>query len=174
MAGVTTASGPVNISFNPSLVIPAGTGRISSITFQDNITNNWNYANGTGALQYDIYASKIYSLVASTPQTIDLSSITDVNSVAQTPLRVREILLCVPDLTPTHFVTITGGASNPLPFAGGIIFPGNVWTPILRDPLSVGASVGAYIDGTHKTIKYDPGALNITLYAIYLMCSAVS
>jgi hypothetical protein len=170
----STASGPVSVGFNPTLVVPAGVGRISQATFADNITNNTNYANGTGALQYDIYVSKIIALVASTPLTDDLSSQTDVNGTVQTPLRVREILLCVPSLTLANFVKVSGGVTNPVPFAGGIVFPGNAWTPILRDPTSVGTGIGAFIDATHKTIKYDPGALNITLYAIYLMCSAVS
>ncbi len=175
MPSASAAYGPVNINFNPQLPVAAGSGRISAITFTDNVAQNLGYTNGTGALQYDIYASKIYTLVTSTPQTIDLSAITDVAGTSQVPLRAREVLLMIPDTTLTHFVTVAAGASNGWAYAPAmIISPGGSWHRVVTDPTSVGAGVGAVIGSTSKTIKYDPGALNITLYAIYLFCSALT
>ena len=119
-----------------------------------------NYTNGTGSNQVDTcYAAKL-TLVASTPQTIDLSTLTDPAGNAVTFARAREFVIQNTATTAGYDVLISQGAANGwvgVPLTGTI--PCRYGSVVrISDPVSTGASNGNYSDSTHKTIKFDPGS----------------
>jgi hypothetical protein len=166
---VAWATGQVvtgNVVLNANFTEQVTSGVLATQNLPVPITQTVSYTNGTGAQQVDtIYGSK-QTLTASTPVTLDLTSLTDPAGVSITFARVREFIVQVTDTTAAHSVAVEQGASNGVVFLnssainvqpkGGMIS--------LRDPQSTGgsSSVGWYVDSTHKTVKLDPGSNTVT------------
>ncbi len=136
-----------------------------------------NYTNATtGALTCDQMHAKVYTLVASTPQTIDLTSLTDLNGNAMNFARVRDIVFYNANATVTHFVTVYAGASNGwayLPTTPGLTVLANGGMVWLHDPNSSTGVVGMVTSGSSKTITMDPGALTTNL-SVYIIGGSVT
>lgn len=130
------------------------------------------YANGTGALQFDGLVFEPVALVASTPQTFDLTALTGLGGESINAARVRELIVFNPDATAGHDVQVYKGATN-----GWSILPPST-SPLparavngmvrVSDPNSTGSGNGNVTGGSSKTVTLDPGAHNVTVYFILL------
>jgi hypothetical protein len=170
---VVTGSPQLIVGFNQTVTA----GLIQTQTLPAGISLTTQYTNGTGAGAIDLVYAKQLTLVASTPQTLDLTSILDLSGATISFARVREMVLQVVTATSGYKVTIGAAASNPwAPFWGttgtDIVFGGS--TRYFTDPTSIGAGIGAVTSGTSKSLKLDPGSNTIVCNLIIAGCSAVS
>lgn len=152
-------------------------GLVTTQTLPASISLTTQYANGTGAGQVNLIYAKQIALVASTPQTLDLTTLTDLSGATVSFARVRELVIQVVTATSAFNVTVGAATSNPwAPFWGttgtDVVFAGSI--RYFTDPTSVGAGVGAVTSGTSKSLKLDPGSNNVTLNLLIAGCTAVS
>lgn len=183
MATFTVSSGTVNCNASFNEVVT--TSLVSPNTVAAVINRSVTYTNGTGPSQIDlIYAARL-TFVASTPQTLDLTTLVDMGAITINFARVRELIIQSLATTAAFTMTIGAAASNTWTgFLGtatsALILPtnvgatGNFAAHQLSDPYTVGASTGAFVDATHKTLKLDPGANAFSINIIIAGCSAVS
>lgn len=135
------------------------------------------YGNGTGAGAIDLLHCKSYSLAAAAT-TIDLTALADLESVNQNYARVREFYIrntsAYPLFVGNAAATQWAVAQGPIVSATATfcVLPGGTFQ--WSDYSTVGASLGAYVDSTHKSLKFDPGANTVTFDLIIAGCSAVS
>lgn len=152
-------------------------GLVTAQTLPASIGLTTPYGNGTGAGQINLIYARQLTLVASTPQTIDLTALADLSGATVNFARIRELVIQVVTSTSGFDVTLGAAASNPwAPFWGttgtDTVFAGSI--RYFTDPTSVGAGVGAVTSGTSKNLKLDPGSKNLTLNLLIAGCSAVS
>jgi hypothetical protein len=171
--GVVTGNANVNGGFNQVV----STGLVQSQTLPASITLSTQYTNGTGAGQIDLLYAKRLSLVASTPQTIDLNALTTIDGATSAYVRVREFWLRVVTTTVDFNVTLGNAAANawaPIWGATGtaIVMAGSIY--VLTDPTTVGSGKGYIVGGSSKNLKLDPGSNNVTVDLIIAGCSAHS
>lgn len=124
-----------------------------------NFQHNESYSDGTGANQVQKIVTASLNLVGAA-QTIDLQNITDAfgNTVVFT--KVKSIFVRIPNATTGQVVTIQGGAANP--FTAFMADPSDKVTLKAGGAFVITSPVDGYtVDGTHKTLKFDPGASTI-------------
>lgn len=134
--------------------------------------------NGTAANQIDLIYAGTISLASSTPQTLDLTSLTDVLGGAVALARVKLIAIKNKSTTDGQNVTAGNAASNAwsamLGSTGTItILPGTSTNPdggwfINSAPNTTGWPV----DSTHKNLKLDPGSASISVDVVIAGASA--
>lgn len=131
---------------------------------------------GTSADQVDLAYGTTLTLVASTPQTIDMRSLTDLYGNSITFARVRALFFRNRATTDGYTVTLGNAASNAwtslLPSTSTmLVYPSSStndgWTAIVA-PNTTGISTGS----SNKSLKIDPGSQNITFDIVALGCSA--
>lgn len=144
---------------------------ITAYSIPLNMVASFSYANGTASNQIDTAYAESKSL-ASTTQTLDLTSLTDPAGISVNFARVREFIVFNTSVTAGFDLKVEAGGSNGmstmLPVSTGPDFArygGRMW---LSDPLSTGASNGFYVDGTHKTITFDSGSNTVTFLLLIL------
>jgi hypothetical protein len=131
-----------------------------------------NYGNGTTAGNVDlIYAATL--TLSATPTTLDLTSLLDPLNGAVAFARVREFYLRNNATTDGWTVIVGGGASNPWVGASQFlqasstvtVGPSTSSTSPCTGKLAFAApnTTGYVVDGTHKTLKLDPGANTFTV-----------
>lgn len=170
---VVTGTSTVNGGFNQVVT----SGLVTSQTIPAALSLTTQYINGTGAGQINLLYAKQLSLVASTPQTIDLNALPTVDGVTSAYVRVREFILQVVTTTVDFNVTLGAAASNPWAALWGttgtqVVMAGSIF--YFTDPTTVGASKGAIVSGTSKAVKIDPGSNNVTVNLIIAGCTAAS
>lgn len=150
----------------------AGTGWLSGSaqSVAPPTTPQSTYANGTAANAVDlIYATTL--TLSATPTTLDLTSLTDPLNGAVAFARVREVYIRNNATTDGWNLVVGPGASNG--WAGTSQFFGASSTvnvgPSTANPntgklaFSAPNTTGYVVDGTHKTLKLDPGANTFTV-----------
>lgn len=166
-AEVVTASCTPGATIN-SIDSPTA-GVTTNVTVkQPNFYTPVDFSNGTAAGQVTVKYAVTLSLVASTPQTIDLTSLTGgVGSGTATFSKIKIQGFYSNDTANTgKDIIISGGASNPYlgPLAGTTptytLKAGCAWLHFDR------STAGLTVDGTHKTIKLDPGGNNCVLTVV--------
>ena len=173
-----------NLNINAAFSQTVSSGVIGSYSVPANLQLSQQFANGTGSGQVDLcYAAKLS--LAGSATTLDLTSITDVSGATVNFARVR--LIVVQNLATTAGYTVTVGAAATNAWTGflgtttstlvlqpnvGATANQSLWLAI--DSFSTGASTGAYVDSTHKSLKLDPGANTISVNVLILGCSAAS
>lgn len=152
-------------------------GLIQTQTLPAGINLTTQYTNGTGAGQINLLYAKQLTFVASTPQTLDLTALTDLSGATVNFARVRELVVQV--VTTTSGEELTMGAAVADPWAplwgttGTMIVPtGTIFH--FSDPSSVGSGIGAVTSGTSSDLKLDPGAVVMVVNVIIAGCTAVS
>ena len=88
---VVTGLSQINVGFNQAV----SAGLVKAQTLPAALALTANYTNGTGANQIDLLYAKQLTFVASTPQTLDLTAISDLAAATANMARVREFLLQV-------------------------------------------------------------------------------
>jgi hypothetical protein len=174
MASAGVVTGSVTITATFAEFITAGV--LNPQTLNETLTalglaaGTLNFNNGTAAGLIDTLYAQPLALAASTPQTVDFTSVTDPGGASVTFARSRLFFVFNPNATAGHDVKVSQGASNgwaPLGVAanpqwaranGGFI--------LMVDPLSTGAGNGNVITSTSKTVLFDPGALTTTVYVL--------
>lgn len=152
-------------------------GLVTTQTLPASISLTTQYANGTGAGQINLIYAKQIALVASTPQTLDFTSLLDLSGATVNFARVRELVVQVVTVTSAFNVILGAAAANPLAAFWGTTGTDTVFAGSIRyftDPTSVGAGVGAVTSGTSKNVKFDPGSNNVTINLLIAGCTAVS
>ena len=127
------------------------------------------FANGTAAQQVSVQWSDTRTYVASTPVTYDLTALTSAstNTGNATFAKIKVMGIYNNETTAGHDITVSGGASNPFvgPLGGTTptytIKAGTAW--VFYDISTAGATV----DGTHKSIKIDPGSNNCSVSVMF-------
>jgi hypothetical protein len=170
---IVTGNAQLNAGFNQTVT----SGVVTTQTLPASISLTTQYSNGTGAGAINLVYAKQIALVASTPQTLDLTSLTDLSGATVSFARVRELIVQVVTATSAFNVTLGAAASNPFAAFWGTTGTDVVYAGSIRyftDPTSVGAGVGAVTSGTSKSLKIDPGSNNVTINLIIAGCTAVS
>lgn len=182
MATVTNVTGSTTLNLNFAEIVTSGV--VSTLNLPATINQTVAYGNGTSTGNVDYIYAKQLSLAGSAT-TLDLTSLTDLNGGSVNFARVREVVVVNLATTAAYTVTIGPGASNPwttgpIAVVGGVVLQPSVGqttgnsTFRASDPWSVGATTGWYVDGTHKTLKLDPGANTISVYVVLVGCSATT
>jgi hypothetical protein len=167
-----------NLAINAGLTQLVTSGLVTPQSIPAAVGQNIGYTNGTGASQCDLIHAKKYALVASTPQSPDFTSITDLSGATVNFARIRELICWIDDTNLGHTVALGDAGSNPLAAFWGTtgiqtIYPGGA-VYRFSDPTSVGSSVGAVVTSSSKVLKIDPGSNGVNFNLIVLGCSAVS
>jgi len=163
------------VTTNAAFVESVSSGVINPYQIPANIVGSLTYTNGTASNQVDTLYAVSLSL-ASTTQTIDLTSLTDPAGVSINFARVREIWVVNTSTSAGFTLNVQAGASNgfttALPLAANTLKVPYSGALRLSDPVSTGASTGFYVDSTHKTITFDSGAHTVTFYVLLVGGSA--
>jgi hypothetical protein len=166
---VITGTVSLNFSF-----VEAVTG-VTNYSIPATISSNLSYANGTGSNAVDTLYAKQIALVASTPQTIDLTSLTDPAGNSINFARVREFIVQNTSSTAGNDVKVEAGASNGwsvLPPSSNPLYARYSGTLRISDPVSTGGGNGNVVSGASKTITFDPGSANTTINVVIVGGSA--
>lgn len=179
---MATVSGP--LSMRADITQSVSSGVISTQALLASFGLSVNLSNGTGSGAVDLVYAKQLSLAGSAT-TLDLTSLTDLSGASISFARVR--VLIVQNLATTAAYTLTLGAAASNQWTGflgtatstAVIQPNvgatsNYSSHVFLDLYSTGASTGAYVDGTHKSFKLDPGANTFSANVLILGCSAAS
>lgn len=170
---VVAGTAQLNTSFNQTVT----SGVITSQTIPAAISLTTQYSNGTGAGQVDlIYAAQL-TFVASTPQTLDLTALTDLHGAAVAFARIRELAIQVVTKTVDFNLTVGNAAANAFSAFWGATGTDTVMAGSIRyftDPTTIGTSKGAFVDSTHKSLKLDPGGNVLVANILIVGCSAQS
>jgi hypothetical protein len=158
---MSTVTGSVKVNISGSQTPGTLPGTVTPVNV--NQTFNCNFAtSGTTADSVDLMHVKTYSFAASTAQTLDLTSLTDVYGGAVAFARVRAIEIKVKSTTDGATLTLSPGASN-----GWTNFLGTSSTLILQASTSSNDAgfvvtapntTGWVVDSTHKTLTLTPSA----------------
>lgn len=163
---VVSGTATTNLSFQESVT----TGVLATQNIPLPITQTISYTNGTGAKAVDTIFGKQVALVASTPQTFDLSNLVDPAGNTVNFARVRVFAVQVVTTTANFNCNVYKGASNGwslLPASTGpITVPANGGIFVIQDPNSTGGGSGYVTGGTSKTFTLDPGANAVTVNLI--------
>lgn len=149
-----------NVNFNASFGEAVSSGFPTSNTLSQAVQQIDNYANGTGSAQIDTLYAKQITLVASTPQTLDLTTVTDPAGNSANFARVREAIFQNVTTTASYDVKVSAGASNGvifLPPSSSPLFCRYGSTLRISDKVSTGSGNGNVVGGTTKTVTLDPG-----------------
>jgi hypothetical protein len=160
------------VTFNASFAETAtaiGTYQIPAV-----ISSNLSYANGTASNQVDTLYAKTITL-ASTTQTLDLTSLTDPAGNSINFARVREFIVVNNATTAGYDLKVEAGASNGvifLPPAANNLYARYSGSLRISDPVSTGSGNGNVVGSTTKTITFDSGSNTITFYVLIVGGSA--
>jgi hypothetical protein len=159
-----------NVTMNLAFTESVTTGVLATNNIPVPVNQGLTYDNGTGALAVDTIYGKRLTLVASTPQTLDLTNLVDPAGVTVNFARVRELAIVVVSTTAGYSVAVSRGASNGWSFlpasTGPITVQPNGGAFSIRDPNSTGASTGYFTGGSSKTILLDPGSNTVIINII--------
>lgn len=153
---------------NTSFLEVMTSGLLANVNISVPLNIQLSYTNATnGALTVDQVHGQVYALAASTPQTIDLTSLTDPGGNAINFARVRDIIFYNADTVTSHVVNISAGASNGWSYLPPDTNPlilvakgGMIW---LHDPNNAGGTNGMVTGGSSKTILMDPGSNTVSI-----------
>jgi len=126
------------------------------------------FANGTGSDAVNLISPTTLNLVASTPQTIDLTSLLDIQGNAVSFSKVQLLLLRNNATTAGFNCTVGNAASNAFSAIFGAtgmvtLYPGTATNPFGGFNIySIPGNVAA-VDSTHKNLKFDPGSNSFTV-----------
>lgn len=175
---MAVVSGSVTLNAGFTQVVSSGV--VTTQNLAVSVPQNLTYANGTGAGQVDLIYAKQLSLAGSAT-TLDLTALTDLSGASINFARVRELIIQNLATTSTYTVTVGAAASNAWTGILGtttstLIIPPSAGNGLFRfsDYSSTGASTGAVVSGTSKSLKLDPGANTISINIVILGCSATS
>jgi hypothetical protein len=161
------------VTFNASFTEQA----TSNVTYQIPVTSSLNvsYGNGTASGQIDTIFAKTFSL-ASTTQTLDLTTLTDPAGNAITFARVREFIVVNTSTAPGQDLQVYSGASNGWSPIGAVTatptFARYSGSYRLSDPTSTGSGNGNVVGSTSKTVTFNSGSNTVTFYVIIVGGSA--
>lgn len=157
---IVTGSITPNIAFNQTIT----SGFLTSTPIGIGLTLSVAFTNGATADKINLIHAATYTFTSATPQTIDLSALTDIIGAAVNFARVRAIVVKMNSVTDGATLTLTAGASNGntniLGTAAGLIIGSASATNssgaclILTSP----NTTGYVVDGTHKTLTFTPSA----------------
>jgi hypothetical protein len=174
MAITLNVSPSINFQFTPNGGVLAGQAIQVLKSFKFISTTS-----GTAADQCDLLYANTLTFVASTPQTIDLTSLLDVIGNSLSFARVKVFAIRVNSTTNGDKLTVGNSGTNewsgtaaPLS-AGGTLkvlastATGNHGYTVLSGP----NTTGFVVDSTHKTVKLDPGASAFSCDLLIAGCS---
>jgi hypothetical protein len=120
------------------------------------------FASGTLLDQIDGLSPMLLTFVASTPQTLDLTALTDALGTAITTARVRFVLFKNLATTDGYNLTVGGAGANewngPLSSGGKLTVGPSTASNDGFALLSAPHTTGYPVSGTSKLLKLDPGA----------------
>lgn len=177
---VVTGNLNINAAFNQTV----SSGVVASYSVPASLSMSPSFSNGTGSGAVDLCYAKQLSLAGSAT-TLDLTSLADLSGATVSFARVR--LIIIQNLATTAGYTVTVGAAASNQWTG---FLGTATSTVVLQPnvgataaqsifmgldlYSTGATTGAYVDSTHKSLKLDPGANTISVNILIVGGSAAS
>ena len=139
------------------------------------VSSGTSYSNGTGVGQVDTVYAKQLNLLTSTPQTIDLTSLTDPAGNAINFARVREFIVQNTATTANYDVKVSQAASTGwpiLPLAAANFYCRQGASIKISDPNSTARAM-ATSSGRAGSVTFDPGARAITINVLIVGGSAL-
>jgi hypothetical protein len=157
---VVTSSLRVN---NGSSQNPAVT--VGSVTPQaNNVAYNCSLANGTAADQCNLQYINTLALVASTPQALNLQSLTDVYGNSLSFSKIRQIIINMKSTTDGQTLTLGYGTTTANAWTSLVSNPGTITLQaattnnnavfVLTAPNTTGWAVGS----SNRLLQFDPGS----------------
>ena len=171
-AANVTSTGSVTIQFSQ---IPA-TGALANVPLPMSEALRSVLTNGTAADKVDGLYFTTLTFVASTPQTLDLTTLTDVLTASITNVRVRFIAIKVKWTTDNVPLLVSPGVTNGWT---GFLATGSVMSVFPSSSnndgffvLQAPQTTGIVVDSTHKTMTLNPQTAAGTVDVIIATCSA--
>lgn len=156
----TTVTGICTFDCKFSESVTTGYPQPVSVTQEIQQTDNYS-TSGTASGQVDTLYAKSFTLAASTPTAIDLTTLTDPAGNAINFARVREFVVQNTTATAGYdvkvYATGTNGwspvppSTSPLTVRYGSVFR-------MSDKFSTGAGNGNIVTSTSKSVTFDPGS----------------
>lgn len=174
MAYTLTSQLATNVSIQQ---VPTS-GFLSGVVLPIPLTLAVTYLNGTAADKIDLCGVKSFTFSGTTPQTVDLKAMLDVQGAAVNCVRVRAFIFRAESTTDAVTVTLSPNASNGwstgfigasssvVVQAGSATNPNGAWLMVTAPN-----TTGMAVDATHKVIDFTPSA-TCTATLIVLGCSA--
>jgi hypothetical protein len=129
-------------------------------------------ASGVAADQCDLIYARPLTFVASTPQTLDLTALTDPAGNAISFARVRFLAIRIRDTTAGHVLLVGGAGTNEW---GGFLSSGAILTVFPSTAANDGFfllpapnTTGIVVSGTSKLLKLDPGAVALGIVDVVI------
>ena len=170
-----TVTGSANL--NPSFYYTPGAGFLNGTAIQLNksIRSLFN-TSGVTADQVDTLYCNTLTFAASTPQTLDLTSLTDILGQSISFARVRLLIIRINSTTDGQNLLMGASGTNEwnaLVSASGTItvYPSTSLNAGYNC-FSMPNTTGAVVSGSHKTLKLDPGANAFSVDVIIAGCSS--
>jgi hypothetical protein len=171
-----TGSATVNAAFQqiPTTGFMATENPVPVLPIGMSLNTNFQ-TNGTAANQIQLGTGIHLSLVASTPQTIDLTALTDLQGNAFSLAAVRYLAIRNNSTTDTQNLTVGGAAT---PFVGFWSSTVTIWPSTTGsgsanqnsgyEVFQAPNTTGAPVTGGSKLLKFDPGANAFTVDIIVM------
>lgn len=161
----TTVS--ATITLNASFSETISTGFPDPLSGSQAITQTDSYVtSGTGSGQIDTVYAAQFSLAASTPQTINLTSLTDPLGKSISFARVRDFVVQNTASTSGYDCQVYASASNGwavLPASSGPLYARAGSVVRLSDKLSTGSGAGNIVSGSSNSVTFNPGSNAVTI-----------
>ncbi len=159
-----------------SYTFGSGILSLSNANYPLSLALRTRYGSGVIADKVDGIHYNKYTMVTSTPQTIDLSSLTDPFGVAITAARCRFFAAKWTSTTDNVPLLIGNAAATAWQ---GLVVSATAVIPVYPSSASndgwfiqaAPQTTGMVIDGSHKSLKLDPQAAAGDLYIFALFCS---
>jgi hypothetical protein len=136
-------------------------------------------SSGTAADQCDLLHARKYTFVSSTPQTIDLTAMTDLLGNTISMARVKYVIVKVYATTDGQALTLGAAGSNEWSGAGTPLSASGTLTVAASTAnndgyflLGAPNTTGYLVDSTHKLLKLNPGAAAFAADVVIGGCSA--
>jgi hypothetical protein len=152
------------------------TGFLSGVPLPINLAVGVNYGNGTTVDNADLVAVKTFTFVASTPQTIDLTAMTDVQGNAVAFAKVVLVAVRMEGTADASTLTLSPNGTSgwaALTSANLILHAATTANPngsflLMATP----ALTGWAVDSTHKALDFTPSAHAFTATLVVVGRSA--
>lgn len=170
---MSTLQGGCNPNVSFTLTGPVGTNPTGQIPQTMGLVGQ--FSPGSGADQCNWIHARTYTFVASTPQTIDLTALTDIVGTSFSFAIVRWLCYRIQSTNATYLLTVGGAGTNEW---NGWLTSGSkaLWYPsslvnhgftILQAP----SATGMPVSGSSKLFKMDPGSNAVGLVDLMLVGS---
>jgi hypothetical protein len=163
----TSLSGTVKTTPTLTYINTLDAQRVSA-TIDADVTRTATYSNGTGANQAQHVWIDERSLLTTTDETLDLTSLANGAFGTLTFSKIKELIIQVTTATPGYRLLVGGAATNAV--SGCLGDPSDIIRVDAGGQVHISSPVDGFaIDGTHKSLKIENPSGGTVAYRIMLV-----